>query len=208
MIFLFPFFFTLLILSAGLAEPPDYADDSTYADFIGRLYVDCASIDVALYQSSSQAVVDRTDAAACFELSSALGQTIIADHNTQVFAALGDVCQGDTACIRRADGTVVSYVCTGVFKGRNTGWDLSDWQGQSVIGRADLIMYTCLSGWQTVWIVLWDEVPASESPANQPLLQVLAHTDHLIAVLLQETTHPLPASRQPEISELTLRSAP
>lgn len=175
------FLLTLLFLSAAAAlseerlpllisfdlpatdlTPPDYYDDRDYPNFAGRLYVKDVNIDVALYRSNDQEVVDRKDSAAYFDLSYARGSMIIADHNTHAFSALGRLKTGVTASIVRDDGATETYVCVSVFKGHNTGKGITDWQGVSVVGRADLMMYTCFDGWQNVWVVLWNRVQAPE----------------------------------------------
>lgn len=184
--------------------PTNYHDDRDYPNFAGRLYVDALDIDVALYRSNDQEVVDRKDSAAYFDLSSARGSMIVADHNTHAFGSLGRVKEGATAYIVKNDETMETYICTAVFKGHNTGKGITDWQGNSVVGRADLMMYTCFDGWQNVWVVLWNKV---QPPEQLPLLQRFGNDmADLIDDLLQ-TKQPA-ASDQGEEIELILQKQP
>ena len=171
-------------------KPPSYQDDRDYPNFAGRLYVAALGIDVALYLSNDQEVVDRKDSAAYFDLSSARGCMIVADHNTHAFSALSRVKPGDTAYIMQADGTMEANLCTSVFKGHNTGTGITDWQGNSVVGCEDLMMYTCFDGWQNVWVVLWSKV---QPPEQLPLLQRFENVmSDLIDDLLTHMQSPSP----------------
>ena len=108
-----------LVMSADIPatdrSKPNYDDDRDYANFVGRLYVDDMDIDVALYRSNSQEVVDRKDSAAYFDLSSARGNMIIADHNTHAFGSLGIVKKGTVARLVREDGCVEYYECIDIL---------------------------------------------------------------------------------------------
>ena len=217
------FLMTLLFLSAAAAlseerlpllissdlpatdlTPPDYHDDRDYPDFAGRLYVEDANIDVALYRSNDQEVVDRRDSAAYFDLSYARGSMIVADHNTHAFSSLGRLKPGATASIIRDDGTVEDYVCTAVFKGHNTGKGITDWQCVSVVGQADLMMYTCFDSWQNVWVVLWDRM---QEPEGMPLLQRFGNDMAKLLDRLMETAPPAADEPDEEI-ELVMQVSP
>lgn len=146
----------LMCLHPALADTPDYADDTAYSNFAGRLYIPAVGIDVALYRSNAQYVVDRVDSAAYFEYK-VQGHYSVADHWTQGFATLKDVEVGMTGYIVRPDGRVDNYVCTDVFDGHNTGHGITDNSGKFVHHRAPLLMYTCLGYWRNVRICLWEE---------------------------------------------------
>jgi hypothetical protein len=137
---------------------PNYDDDRDYKGFAGRLHICSVGIDVALYRSNKQYVVDRADSAAYFDLSPWNGHMLIADHNTQGFDALLDVEIGMICTIFKEDGTVAYYECVDVFDGHNTGKYISNWDGKIVMHRADLLMYTCLDYWKNVRVTLWDEI--------------------------------------------------
>lgn len=146
------------VLPVTDSRKPNYDDDRDYDDFVGRLYVDDVDIDVALYKSNKQDVVDRKDSAAYFDLSYARGDMIIADHNTHAFGSLGSVKKGAIARIVKENGEVVYYRCVDIFKGHNTGKGITDLSGNSVVGKSDLMMYTCFDGWQNIWVALWKEM--------------------------------------------------
>ena len=184
-----------LVLSSDLpitdTTPPNYADDRDYPNFAGRLYIEDVSIDVALYLSNDQEVVDRKDSAAYFDLSSARGCMIIADHNTHAFSSLDNVKIGALAQLVQDNGDVIVYQCVDIFKGHNTGKGITDWSGRSVVGDAELMMYTCFDGWQNVWIVLWDRV-LTETPTQAP--NILQH----FGTLMDQTLHTLLQSKPAE----------
>ena len=136
----------------------NYADDRDYKGFVGRLYVDSVGIDVALYHSNRQYVVDREDSAVYFDLAPWQGHMIIGDHNNQGFDALLNVEVGMIATIVNEDGTVTYYECIDAFNGHNNGRYISDWDGKIVMHRADLLMYTCLDCSRNVRVVLWNEI--------------------------------------------------
>lgn len=167
---------------------PNYEDDRDYEDFSGRLYIDDVDIDVALYHSNKQDVVDRKDAAAYFDLSTARGKMLIADHNTHAFGTLNAVKKGTMARIVRENGSSSDYICLDVFRGHNTGKGITDWNGNSVVGKADLLMYTCFDGWQNVIVTLWNEVepPSEDSEPVGPLERVITYTQLLIEEMLNK----------------------
>lgn len=134
-----------------------YADDEDYTGFVGRLHVPDAGIDVALYRGADQSITDRADSANIFALQGYPGE-IIADHYNQEFAGLFAAEVGMHGCIHLRDGDVIYIECVDVFNGHNTGYDLTDEAGVSVIGREDYAMYTCRNGWRNVLICLWDTI--------------------------------------------------
>lgn len=116
---------------------------------VGRLTIPSLGINVALFASNSQAVVDAPDSAACFGFGSA---TVIGDHQNQGFSAIRSSYVGMTAYID--DGTSKRQLtCTGVTTGTNTGTDLVSSSGVSVSTYGGYVMYTCNSNWQDVTIV-------------------------------------------------------
>lgn len=149
----------MLALTPACAETlPDYSDDTVYSNYAGRLYIREVGIDVALYRSNKQYVVDRDDSAAYFDLSRWRGHMSVADHWTQGFATLKDVTEEMEAYIVQPDGTTTYYTCTAVFDGHNTGHGITDWDGRFVHGDAPLLMYTCIDGWRNVRVCLWEVV--------------------------------------------------
>lgn len=144
-----------------------YADDQDYPGFVGRLYIDDVGIDVALYNSNAQAVVDRFDSAAYFDLPTWRGHYIIGDHNNQSFRALHDVQVGMVCCIRPPDGEPIYYECVRVFNGINTGKYIAEENGRICMADADLLMYTCRMGWRYVRVCLWDRCEPPEDLLDQ-----------------------------------------
>jgi hypothetical protein len=148
----------LILPFADEKEKPNYEDDRERLRFAGRLYIDSVGIDVALYRSMMQYIVDDTDSAAYFDVLPWKGHMIIADHRTQAFSTLVDVEIGEIARIHKEDGTNAYYECVDVFDGYNKGGYISDGKGKIVMHRADLLMYTCLDYWQGVRVTLWNEI--------------------------------------------------
>ena len=148
----------MLALTPACAETPDYSDDTAYSNYAGRLYIPEVGIDVALYRSNKQYVVDRDDSAAYFDLSRWRGHMSVADHWTQGFATLRDVTVGMEAYILHGDGTTAHYKCVEVFDGHNTGHIITDNQYREVVCKSDLLLYTCIDGWRNVRVVLFDVI--------------------------------------------------
>lgn len=121
------------------------------AGMIGRLEIPSVGVDVALFSSSSQGVVDATDSAACFPLGSCM---VIADHANQGFDAIKSVGVGTVAYINNGSSRT-KLVCTGKCNGTNTGTDLLDNNGVSVSARSGYVFYTCNSVWQDVTVVFF-----------------------------------------------------
>lgn len=169
-----------------LETKPNYDDDKNYSNFIGRLYVEDINIDVALYRSNKQYVVDRDDSAAYFDLSYARGHMLIADHNTEAFAPLDIATVGMIAKIVKDDGTIIYYKCVDIFKGHNTGKGISDWNGKSVVKDSDLLMYTCFDGWRNVIVALWNEIPDPTDKTQEILDSYITSVNNLINEMLLE----------------------
>ena len=148
----------LLLPFAVTATTPDYTDDTAYPHFAGRLYIPSVGIDVALYRSNKQSVVDRQDSAAYFDLATHPQHMIAADHWTQGFATLKEVTVGMEAYILHCDGSTTHYKCVEVLDGHNTGHTITDSQYREVVSKSDLLLYTCIDGWRNVRVCLFDEI--------------------------------------------------
>lgn len=166
-------FLALLPPLTACAEQPDYTDDTAYPRFVGRLYIPDVGIDVALYRSNKQYAVDRDDSAAYFDLAIHPNHMIVADHWTQGFATLKDVEEGMEAYIIHKDGVTTYYKCIEVLDGHNTGHIITDGRYREVVSKSDLLMYTCMDGWENVRVVLcdivviaWDEEKNEEEGAQ------------------------------------------
>lgn len=159
---------------------PCYEDDMDYKFFAGRLFIDAVGIDVALYkdQYHKQAAVDRKDSACYFQMKN--GGWIIADHNNQGFATLIDVQVGDCATIIDQDGAARHLICVEVLDGINTGHGITDRNHRIQHGRNDILMYTCLVGWQNVRICQWDWAETVD------IDKVVDQTNELMDELLQQ----------------------
>lgn len=148
-------------------DAPDYADDTKYSGFYGRLYIPSVNIDVALYKSTKQKqkVVDRQDSAVMFRLSYRPKVWIIADHNTQAFASMTDIQVGDEATIVKHEGGEILLECAEVIDGHNTGHGLTDDHGINAVGAYPYLTYTCTGYWRNIRICQWaliDETDADE----------------------------------------------
>ena len=169
----------------------NYDDDNDYENFIGRLYIEDINVDVALYHSNDQEVVDRKDSAAYFTLSAAYDKPIIADHNTHAFGSLGKTKIGTIARIEKENGEIVYYKCVDIFKGHNIGNGITDWEGNSVVGKSDLMMYTCFDGWKNIWVVLWKEIHyVNGVDADEALDNFIEANKNLIEEMIQRLDTP------------------
>lgn len=117
---------------------------------IGRLVCPSVGIDVALFASSSQSVVDAADSACYFGLG---GSMVIGDHWNQGFTRIKSLSPGSQIYIDR--GTSKSYYTVqGVYQATNTGYDLVSSSGTSLSGTASLLLYTCNGAdWHNVTVV-------------------------------------------------------
>ncbi len=139
------------------ADGDKYADDENWTKFSGRLYIPDVGIDVALYRSNAQHVVDRPDSAAYFDLAPWQGHMVIADHQHQDFSALHSVLPGMRCRIAPPQGDDMWYVCVRVMDGVNTGRYIAEESGRICMADADLLMYTCRAGWEYVRIALFNK---------------------------------------------------
>lgn len=133
-----------------------YVDDTEYDSFHGRLHINSAGIDVALYTGASQESLDRWDSACIFQSHNNSATTIIGDHCNQEFKTLQDVKVGDTAYIDTADGRKVEMKCIGVLNGYNEVTVLTDENHLSLEGSADVLMYTNIEDSDMVRICQWE----------------------------------------------------
>lgn len=191
----------LCAVHTAAAGAPNYDDDREYENFAGRLYIDEIGVDVALYKSWEQGVVDRDDSAAYFGWPK---HKLIADHNTEAFALLGSTKVGTMAYIAKEDGAFVYYECVDIFKGHNTGGKITDWDGNDVTKKEDLLMYTCFSGSKNIWVTLWRESISPKEKKEQAVLNNYSIiVNNLIDELLQATENSNESStHEDEVIEL------
>ena len=130
-----------------------YDDDYDYQGFYGRLYIPSADINVALYSSNAQAVVDRQDSAAIFSSDGCEG-LIIGDHNYDGFSRLFNIGEGTTGYIILADGNTINIRCTWFGYGHNAGYITYD-NYEPIFTGYDYLLYTCYDGWQNVGVWKW-----------------------------------------------------
>ena len=136
-------------IQARTTDPSVASQMASRPGMIGRLTIPSLGINVALYASNSQSVVDAADSAACFGFGSA---TVIGDHQDQGFSAIRSSYVGMLAY--SDDGTSKRQLtCTGVTTGTNTGTDLINSSGVSASTYGGYVLYTCNSSWQDVTIV-------------------------------------------------------
>lgn len=123
-------------------------------DMIGRLIIPDIDINMALFNTNAQAVVDAKDSAACFKS----GDTfLVADHWYSGFERIRDCEKGDIAYVDMGD-KIYEFVCVEVIKGHNTGKILTDWDDNSIMYDKNpngLTLYTCMNGWQNIRIAFF-----------------------------------------------------
>lgn len=119
----------------------------------GRLVCDNVGIDVELYYSASQEIVDNVEYAAVIPTTPIIGTTgaaLIADHNTQAFSALPDVEIGDVMYVTTYYGEFVYRVVKiGIGTLDETDTDIILDDGFDVLDFCEtnqgkgLVLYTC-----------------------------------------------------------------
>lgn len=127
----------------------------------GRIYIDAAGVDVAVFYTKDlytlQNLVDAADSAAMFDWYD--GNQMIADHNYQGFSAIGKCAPGTCAELVTRDGNKY-YSCEEViYNGWNAGTSLT-YPDHTPIGSrytGRLVMYTCSAG-GTVNITVWKQL--------------------------------------------------
>ena len=141
---------------SGSKSDPSYTPPKakTNQGTAGNLYIPALCVNVALYDSCEQSVVDAENSAACFKIGN---MPVIADHAYQAFENLSKAA-GTTAVITQGS-TVSVYVCRKVVKGINTGHCLTTDNGNAASEPYDLLMYTCQdTDGINIWIAYWDSV--------------------------------------------------
>lgn len=126
--------------------------------YVGRLYIPSVDINVALYDGWEQEITDRKDSANYFQFYLNRNDKIIADHNYQEFSKLFNVKVGTTGYIEFNDGHIKNIECIKVLSGHNTKTDITDKNGNSLIGKNGYLMYTCQNGWENIHICLWKDI--------------------------------------------------
>ena len=111
---------------------------------MGRLSIPDVGIDVAVFNSDSQATADAVDSACCFDW---LGYLVMGDHQNQGWSALQYCVPGSTLAYFDNGSSVTTYICTDNFTGINTGYGFTYDDGTPISGSS-LVLYTCLgSDW-------------------------------------------------------------
>jgi hypothetical protein len=120
-----------------------------------RLTIPSVGVNVACFWADidAQYYVDASDSAAFFSYGN---QNVIADHKHQGFSAMKGAKIGSYAYLDY--GTYQkAYICVANFKGHNTGYSLTDLEGNDIayMNKDGIAMYTCNETWQNVTITLW-----------------------------------------------------
>ena len=151
----------LLLVSLGMngSATASYEADC-YGD-AGRLILS-VGVDVPLYEGGDdtcQLIVDRPRSAWISTLYR--DNILIGDHYTQDrFNRIKLCTDDDTAVIEQENGEQVWYRCFAVYPDAiNTGWDLITADGESLLFRSDLVIYTCNESGGTVTVVLFNQIP-------------------------------------------------
>lgn len=143
--------------------------DAYYGEYYGTLVIESAGINVNTYYADStgggshaQQVVDALNSCAYFVYYNFYAY---ADHNDQDFANLTDVKTGDIAYLLDEDGGIEKvYECVKTCQGYNDGTLYDDeWNDLEYLDNSDVLMYTCLSSYNSVYMTFWDVVYDSYS---------------------------------------------
>lgn len=118
----------------------------------GRLVIPDLGINVAMVWGLDQSIVDAPDSAATW--STGAGITI-ADHwNQSNYTNIQYSVPGTT--IAYVDNT--AYVCVSCFEGHNTGYTVTDENGNDVmntLAAGQVLLYTCNGCWQNVHVAIY-----------------------------------------------------
>ena len=92
-----------------------------------------------------------------------LSTPMLGDHNTQDFAALPLIKEGDAGIMIMSGGTALSYECTHAFEGYNAEYYLATMDGVPIqnVYDADLILYTCMrsdANPEGAFVTMWKEL--------------------------------------------------
>ena len=141
-----------------LTEQEIVAEEASGRGNYGRLYIDAAGVDVAVFYTTNlyhlQSIVDAKDSACMFDWDD--GNRMIADHCNQGFDGIRSCSAGTKARLVTPNGTS-TYTCAEIiYDGWNTG-DYLVYNDYTPIGNyytGCLVMYTCNSN-GTVTITIW-----------------------------------------------------
>lgn len=148
---------------------PTYMDTTVVAAemesrnrMIGRLVIPSVGVDVALFNSYTQGIVDRQDSAGTYRYNG--GQMVIADHKNQGFALTKLSIPGVTIAYINDGQTVTPYICidnnVGSNKSNGIPYDLLDCNGESIYlqNEGGLCMYTCNQHWSSITYTYWQPI--------------------------------------------------
>lgn len=131
---------------------PESEPEVTVTGQPGRLVIPDLGINVAMVWGLDQSIVDAPDSAATW--STGAGITI-ADHwNQGNYTNIQYSVPGST--IAYVDNT--AYVCVSCFEGHNTGYTVTDENGNDVmntLGAGQVLLYTCNGCWQNVHVAIY-----------------------------------------------------
>lgn len=129
---------------------------------IGRLVIPSVGLDVALFNSYTQGVVDRQDSAGTYRHNG--GQMIIADHKNQGFSAMKSSVPYETIAYINDGETITSYICivnnVGSNKSNGIPYDLLDCNKNSIYfqNAGGICMYTCNDHWSRITYTYWQPI--------------------------------------------------
>ena len=122
----------------------------------GRWSVPEVGIDVAVFCSNEQSVVDAIDSAAFFEYGN---NYLLGDHWNQGFEAIKNCQPGMAASFDTLEGNN-KYLCVDVITGHNTGKSITDDSGVNLRDyplQDAIICYTCNDSWKNITIVIFQQ---------------------------------------------------
>ncbi|MGN1023313.1 MAG: hypothetical protein ACI4OJ_07445 [Lachnospiraceae bacterium] len=150
------------------------------SNMLYRLTIPDCSIDVAVFNcntdtvdpSTRQPVTDAEDSACAFNWQSDPSyDLIIADHAKQGFRRIEQAVPGQTLMYLNGNGTTAVYRCIDlqIGLGTNTGYDLLDKDGRSLLERQDacIVTYTCHGlGSTTPSYAVWEPIGTVANTAD------------------------------------------
>ena len=160
---------TEVIIETTEETLPSYMDTTIVAAemasrnrMIGRLIIPSVGVDVALFNSYTQGVVDRQDSAGTYRYNG--GQMVIADHKNQGFALTKLSIPGVTIAYINDGQAVTPYICVennvGSNKANDIPYDLLDCNGNSIYlqNAGGICMYTCNDHWSRITYTYWQPI--------------------------------------------------
>lgn len=129
---------------------------------IGRLVIPSVGVDVALFNSYTQGIVDRQDSAGTYRYNG--GQMVIADHKNQGFSAMKASVPNETIAYINDGETIEVYICVdnniGSNKATGIPYDLLDCNGNSIYlqNAGGICMYTCNDHWSNITYTYWQPI--------------------------------------------------